>query len=161
MRFAIALMLVGLLACSDGGTDSGRAPAGTRLVEPGPIERPSSADAAVQCPGSVPRRGVDEGGASADALPYIDDAVVDRSDAETALPLIEGDLRGRYSGIVDVVVGPGFGRAWVGEQGGSYAVVAADDLAVVAVLASVEDCPQGVELHVTLHSVPVFFVAVP
>ena len=39
--------------------------------------------------------------------------------------------------------------------------VAVDDFAVVAVLASLEDCPVGVELHVTLHGVPIFFSAVP
>jgi hypothetical protein len=94
-------------------------------------------------------------------LPYVDEAVVERNDAEMALTVIEGDLQDRYSGIVDVVVGPGFGRAWVGVQDGPYAVVAVDDFAVVAVLASLEDCPEGVELHVTLHGVPVFFGAVP
>ncbi|HZA41548.1 MAG TPA: hypothetical protein VFA00_13105 [Actinomycetota bacterium] len=94
-------------------------------------------------------------------MPYVDEAVVERSDAEMALALIEGDLRDRYSGIVDVVVGPGFGRAWVGLQGGPYAVVAVDDFAVVVVLASLEDCPEGVELHMTHHGVPIYFGAVP
>jgi hypothetical protein len=29
------------------------------------------------------------------------------------------------------------------------------------VLASLEDCPEGVGLHVTLHGVPIFFGTVP
>jgi hypothetical protein len=160
VRLVITLALVGLLACSSDDTDSDRGGAATS-VEREAAQEPSSPDAAVPCPGSVPRRGINEAAPSADALPYVDEAVVDRRDAEMALPLIERDLRDQYSRIVDAVVGPGFGRAWVGVQGGPYAVVAVDDFAVVAVLASVEDCPEGVELHVTLRGVPIFFGAVP
>jgi hypothetical protein len=159
VRLAITLALVGLLACSNDDTDSDRGRVATTSVEREAVQEPSSPDAAVPCPGSVPRRGIDADVPSADGLPYVDEAVVERSDAEMALTLIEGDLRDRYSGIVDVVVGPGFGRAWVGVQGGPYAVVAVDDFAVVAVLASLEDCPEGLELHVILHGVPVFFGA--
>jgi hypothetical protein len=159
VRLAITVALVGLLACSNDDTDSDSGSAATTSVER--EAEPSSPDAAVPCPGSVPRRGIDEDAPSADALPHVDEAVIERTNAEMALTLIEGDLRDRYSGIVDVVVGPGFGRAWVGVQGGPYAVVAVDDFAVVAVLASLEDCPEGVDLHVTLHGVPVFFGAVP
>jgi hypothetical protein len=161
VRLAITLALVGLLARSNDDTDSDRGRAATTSGEREAVQEPSSPDAAVPCPGSVPRRGIDEDAPSADALPYVDEAVVERNDAEMALTVIEGDLQDRYSGIVDVVVGPGFGRAWVGVQDGPYAVVAVDDFAVVAVLASLEDCPEGVELHVTLHGVPVFFGAVP
>jgi hypothetical protein len=161
VRLPITLALLGLLACSNDDVDSDPGRAATTSVEREAVQEPSSPDAAVPCPGSVPRRAIDEGAPSADALPYVDEAVVERSDAEMALTLIEGDLRDRYPGIVDVVVGPGFGRAWVGVQGGPYAVVAVDDFAVVAVLASLEDCPEGVELHVTLHGVPIFFSAVP
>jgi hypothetical protein len=161
VRLVITLALVGLLACSNDDTASEGGRDATTSVEREAVQERSSPDAAVPCPGSVPRRGINDGAPSADALPYVDEAVVDRRDAEMALPLIEGDLRDRYSGIVAVVVGPGFGRAWVGMQGGPYAVVAVDDFAVVAVLASLEDCPQGVELHVTLRGVPIFFGAVP
>jgi hypothetical protein len=161
VRLAITLALVGLLACSNDDADSDRGRAATTSGEREAVQEPSSPDAAVPCPGSVPRRGIDEDAPAADALPYVDEAVVERNDAEMALTVIEGDLQDRYSGIVDVVVGPGFGRAWVGVQDGPYAVVAVDDFAVVAVLASLEDCPEGVELHVTLHGVPFFFGAVP
>jgi hypothetical protein len=161
VRLTIAVALLGLLACSNDDTDSDRDSTTTTSVGREAVWEPSSPDAAVPCPGSVPRRGIDDDAPAADALPYVDEAVVERSDAEMALTRIEDDLRDRYSGIVDVVVGPGFGRAWVGEQGGPYAVVAVDDFAVLAVLASLEDCPVGVELHVTLHGVPIFFSAVP
>lgn len=161
VRLAIILALVGLLACSNDDMDADRGSAATTSVERKAVQEPSSPDAAVPCPESVPRRGIDEDAPSADGLPHVHEAVVERSDAEMALTLIESDLRDRYSDIVGVVVSPGFGRAWVGVQGGPYAVVAVDDFAVVAVLASLEDCPEGVELHVTLHGVPVFFGAVP
>jgi hypothetical protein len=161
VRLAITLALLGLIACSNDDMDSDRDPATMTSLQREAVQESSSPDAAVPCPGSVPRRGIDAGAPAADALPYIDEAVVERSHAEMVLTRIEGELRDRYSGIVDVVIGPGFGRAWVGEQGGRYAVVAVDDFAVVAVLASLEDCPEGVELHVTLHGVPIFFVAVP
>lgn len=98
VRLVITLALVGLLACSNDDTASEGGRAATTSIERQAVQERSSPDAAVPCPGSVPRRGINDGAPSADALPYVDEAVVDRRDAEMALPLIEGDLRDRYSG---------------------------------------------------------------
>ena len=110
------------------------------------------------CPESVPRRLVDGVIAGADALPYIDNAFTDRDQVERALVEDEPLLRSRYPAMTSAEVGPGFGAAWTGQNGGAYDVVNVDDFAIVVHLSSVAGCPSPEVLHGELYQAPVVFV---
>ena len=110
------------------------------------------------CPGSVPRRLVDGTVAGADALPFIDNATTNRDSVEQTLTRAESQLRNRYPAMTHAEVGPGFGAAWRGQNGGQYDVVNVDDYAIIVHLSSAEACPQGTALYGALPNTPVFFV---
>jgi hypothetical protein len=110
------------------------------------------------CAGSVPRRLVDGTVAGADGLPFIDNATTDRASVERTLAAGEPELRARYPGMTRAEVGPGFGAAWRGQNGGQYDVVDVDDFAIVVHLSSAAACPQGSALYSALQGAPVFFV---
>lgn len=110
------------------------------------------------CPGSVPRRLVDGTVAGADALPYIDNATTNRASVEQTLASAESQLRDRYPAMTHAEVGPGFGAAWRGQNGGQYDVVNVDDYAIIVHLSSAAACPQGTALYGARPDAPVFFV---
>jgi hypothetical protein len=110
------------------------------------------------CPGSVPRRLVDGTVAGGDALPYIDNATTDRAPVEQALIADEPLLRDRYPAMKGAEVGPGFGAAWRGQNGGPSEVVDVDDYAIIVHLSSAAACPRPPALYNALPDVPVFFV---
>ena len=114
--------------------------------------------ASTQCPQSVPRRLVDGGSnVSADALPYIDNATTDRAHVAQVLAANTQSLTS-YQGYIRAEVGPGFGRAWTGQNGGQYQVVNVDDYAIIVHLDNASNCPQGVGLYTSIQDVPLFFV---
>jgi hypothetical protein len=111
------------------------------------------------CPRSVPRRLVD--GIvpdSGDPLPYIDYAVTNRATVEAMLATDESELRRTYPRVSRVEVGPGFGAAWKGANGGPSSIVLVDDYAVVVHLPAASACPGPPELYNELHGAPVFYV---
>lgn len=115
--------------------------------------------AATPCPHSVHRRLV-EGGQppSADALPNINDSVTDRAVAVGALSDSKVALKSVYPTAVSMTVGPGFGWAWDGENGGKYNVVEVADFAIVVELPTATDCPTPPGLYTGTRNVPLFFV---
>ena len=119
-------------------------------------ELPGSASLA--CPNSVHRRLFDGVVENADALPFIDDANTDFLFTGRVLNAGTGELRGRYPGFVRAEVGPGFGRAWEGENGGPASIRDVDDFAIVIHLESAAACPVDSALHVSFEGVPLFFV---
>lgn len=133
---------------------------GQDAANPGP-EQPSTTATtlrrATACPGSVPRRTIDPGEAIADALPYIDNAVTSPSTAQGALSDHESELLQRYH-AVSIEVGPGFGRAWRGQNGGQYEVVDVDDYGLIVHLQAESDCPSPPGLYTSVSNVPLFFV---
>jgi hypothetical protein len=157
----VLALFVGLTGCTDDAPDVVEPRSSSATATTAGIATQSSGTAA-SCPGSVPRRGVDDAAeVSADALPYIDNAVTDREVALAVMSDAEAELTARLPGVMDVVIGPGFGRAWVGENGGVYAVVPIDDYAFTVVLNSLSDCPIGTDLHRSEGGIPLFFVAAP
>jgi hypothetical protein len=110
------------------------------------------------CPGSLPRRLVDGTVAGADGLPFIDNATTNRASVEQTLASAEAQLRDLYPAMTRAEVGPGFGAAWQGQNGGQTEVVNVDDFAIIVHLSSAAACPQGTALYNALDGTPVFFV---
>ena len=110
-----------------------------------------------QCEGSVVRR-VDGGNPSADALPALESAITEPLAAQAAFEQAALVVADRY-GAMSVELAEGFGRAWVGENGGAYDVVDIDDFGIVVELSSDSACPTGSELHVSEAGLPLFFFA--
>ena len=119
-----------------------------------------SAVASTACPNSVRRRLVEGVGAneSADGLPSIDNASTDVARVQQALAAHESELRMSYPDVVGLDVGPGYGRAWTGQNGGQYRIVDVHDYAIVVHLRTTSACPQGADLYVGVDNVPLFFV---
>lgn len=107
------------------------------------------------CPGSVIRR-VDGGDPQADALPPLTDAATDAAVAQAELDRRRDELLERYDAL-SVDLGPGFGRAWAGVNGGRFAEVDVDDYGILVALRRPADCPVGEALHQALDRVPLFF----
>lgn len=72
---------------------------------------------------------------------------------------MRGELQSTHAGFVSAEVGPGFGRAWSGVAGGSYAVVNVDDYGIVVHLRHVQSC-RTVNLNAarSADGAPLFFV---
>lgn len=111
------------------------------------------------CPGSVLRR-VDGGDPGADALPPLESAATDRRDAEAVLERRRNELTTRYD-AARITIGPGFGRAWAGVNGGAYDLVDVDDVALLVEVRDIADCPTGASLHTGIDGVPLFFFFEP
>jgi hypothetical protein len=116
---------------------------------------------AAPCPASVPRRSLDSTVVNADALPYIANATTDRSHVSAVLAATTAELRRRYPHMITAEVGPGFGRAWTGQNGGKYQVVNIDDYAIVVHFQATADCPPPPALYAAINNVPLFFVVDP
>ena len=63
--------------------------------------------------------------------------------------------------MITADVGPGFGRAWTGQNGGKYQVVNVDDYAIIIHLQTPADCPPPPALYTAINNVPLFFVIDP
>jgi hypothetical protein len=87
--------------------------------------------------------GIDEADFSADGLPYVTDAVTNRATAEAALQARERRLYVDHPDVSAITVGPGFRRAWRGENGGPYEIVYVHDYAILLHVATADDCPRG------------------
>ena len=120
---------------------------------------PGTVAASVACPRSIPRRSVEPGvDVSADALPPLASAMTDAAVVARTLADNEDELHRRYPGLVSAEVGPGFGRAWTGTNGGPVQIVDVDDYAIVVHLDSLRSC-ANVPLYAGVGNVPVFVVA--
>jgi hypothetical protein len=118
----------------------------------------TAAETSNACAGSVQRGLIDGAAESADALPPVEDANTDAARTAQVLQAGTDELRRRYPGFVRAEIGPGFGRAWTGQNGGTVAIVAVEDFAIVVHLDSESACPAGAALHTSFEGVPLFFV---
>ncbi|MDH4148012.1 MAG: hypothetical protein OEY23_22880 [Acidimicrobiia bacterium] len=119
---------------------------------------PSLAPAFTACPGSVARRAVEGTPVGADGLPHLDGAIIDPLVADRVLSDSLEQLRRTHPALVTAEVGPGFGRAWVGENGGDHRVVDVDDFGIVVHLSHEVDCPGADLDNAAIRDVPLFFV---
>ena len=105
------------------------------------------------CRGSMPLDRI-----GPDGLASVDAVATDRAVAQRSLNAREPAFRVRYPHVVDVRVGPGYGRAYDLNEQGRITVRAVDDYAIIVTLRSRRDCPDlaqmpAVEIGV---DVPVF-----
>ena len=119
---------------------------------------PSASQTFESCPGSVPRRTIEGTEIGADALPNADDSITDPARATEILSDNIDELRRRYPASVNAEVGPGFGRAWTGDNGGEYRIVSVDDYGIVVHFATETACPTGGDVHAGIGNMPLFFV---
>jgi hypothetical protein len=134
-----------------------------RDPEPQPVTTAPFEDQAwALCPDSVPRRAVEGGVPSdGDALPELSNAVTEPAAAEATLERDSASLKQRYPAAFDLRVGPGFGWAWTGVNGGDYSIVQVESFGIEVRLADPASCPIGSELYVysgTFPSAPLFFL---
>jgi len=95
------------------------------------------------CRGSVPLERV-----GPDGLPSVREVAVDPVAAQRSLRTREASLRTRYPNVVDVRIGPGYGRAYDVSDEGRITVLAIDDYAIIVTLRSRRDCPQLAQMPV-------------
>jgi hypothetical protein len=115
---------------------------------------PDASTVAALCPYPTPLERM-----SADGLPNIAGAVVDPRRAQAVLARNAAALRIRYPKLTRVEVGPGFGRAWTGQNGGAYSVVAIRDYGILVHLRGRADCPVGSRLFASVEGIPLFFAS--
>jgi streptogramin lyase len=105
------------------------------------------------CPGSMPLERI-----GADGLRPIAAVTTDATTAQRSLEEREASLRARYPRVVDVEVGPGYGRAYDVSEHGRITVLAVDDYAIIVTLRSRSDCPDLAQMPAVEigQGVPVF-----
>jgi len=113
------------------------------------------------CPGSTPRRLVDRRDVAADALPNVANVTTDRDLVASVLAVNRPELVRRYPQLLSTEIGPGFGRAWTGQNGGRYTVVNVNDFAIIVHLPTASLCPAPPSLYTSINSIPLFFVVDP
>jgi hypothetical protein len=115
---------------------------------------PNASEVAALCPGSIAGRAE-----SADGLPNVHEILVDGSQVQAVLAGNEAALRSRYPNVTSLEVGPGFGQAWDGTNGGGYGIVEVRDFGIIVHLRSRADCPSGESLFASIGRVPLFFAS--
>ena len=134
-RLPLTAVAMTLLACSSGVRS-----------------QPNASSVAKLCPGSAL-------GETADGLPNLQEASTSEAHAQGVLKSHEQAFRSRYANVTNLEIGPGFGRAWDGTNGGAYTVVPVRDFAIIVHMQSQNDCPVGETLFATIERVPLFFAS--
>ena len=122
------------------------------------LDLASSEDRALRVPANavdcVPRVVIDA--LNADGLPALENVITSEHQITGLASALADRIRARYPNVIDVGVGPGWGRAWT-DQGGQIRVVPVDDYAIVATVGTAADCPTIPGYGAGIDGATVFF----